>query len=105
MSQKYCFENAKVFKALCDENRLMILEMLRSGEKCACILLEKLAITQPTLSHHMKILLESGIVTPRKEGKWTHYSINENGSLYAVELLRRLTTVTTNEMTVPEGCK
>ncbi len=92
MSDRYV-ENARVFKALCDENRLMILEMLQSGEKCACILLEKLAITQPTLSHHMKILQESGIVTPRKQGKWTHYSINENGSRYAVELLKRLTAV------------
>ncbi len=86
-------ENAKVFKAFCDENRLMILEMLQSGEKCACILLDKLAITQPTLSHHMKILRKSGIVTPRKEGKWTHYSIDENGSRYAVELLKKLTAV------------
>jgi len=48
--------HAQVFKAFCDENRLMILEMLHSGEKCACILLEKLEISQPTLSHHTKIL-------------------------------------------------
>lgn len=49
-------ETARVFKAFCDENRLQILEMLRSGEKCACKLLEKLQISQSTLSHHMKIL-------------------------------------------------
>ena len=71
-------ENARVFKAFCDENRLMILKMLQSGEKCACILLEKLEISQPTLSHHMKILLKSGVVIPRKEGKWTHYSIDKD---------------------------
>ena len=51
--------HAQVFKAFCDENRLMILEMLHSGEKCACILLEKLEISQPTLSHHTKILFMS----------------------------------------------
>lgn len=86
-------ENARVFKAFCDENRLQILEMLQSGEKCACILLEKLDIAQPTLSHHMKILVESGIVIPRKEGRWTHYSISKSGVAYAKALLETLTVV------------
>ena len=62
-------KNAKVFKALCDEKRLAILEQLRSGEKCACILLEQLDLTQSGLSYHMKILCESGIVSSRQEGK------------------------------------
>ena len=53
--------------------------MLTSGEKCACKLLEEMNITQPTLSHHMKTLLDSGIVNGRKEGKWMHYSISEEG--------------------------
>lgn len=87
-------EQAKVFKAFCDENRLQILEMLRNGEKCACVLLDKLNITQPTLSHHMKILCDSGIVTSRKEGKWTHYSISGEGAEIAKSLLEKLTTVT-----------
>lgn len=90
-------DNARVFKAFCDENRLMILEMLQSGEKCACVLLEKLAISQPTLSHHMKILVDSGIVAARKEGKWTHYSISAEESENAAWLLRVLTTVTVDE--------
>ncbi len=82
-------QNARVFKAYCDENRLQILEMLQSGEKCACILLEKLEITQPTLSHHMKILVESGVVAARKQGKWTYYSIDERGALVAKALLEQ----------------
>lgn len=86
-------ENTKVFKAFCDENRLRILQMLQSGEKCACVLLEKLNVTQPTLSHHMKILCESGIVYPRKEGKWTYYSISNEGAKIAKILLDKLTTV------------
>jgi ArsR family transcriptional regulator len=90
-------DHAKTFKAFCDENRLIILEMLQSGEKCACVLLEKMKITQPTLSHHMKILVESGIVTSRKEGKWTYYSINMTRSENAVRLLQKLTTVTFDE--------
>jgi ArsR family transcriptional regulator, arsenate/arsenite/antimonite-responsive transcriptional repressor len=84
-------DDAKLFKAFCDENRLQILEMLRSGEKCACKLLENLNIGQSTLSHHMKILCDSGIVESRSEGKWTHYSVSEEGSRYAKELLATLT--------------
>lgn len=83
-------EKARVFKAFCDENRLQILEMLRDGEKCACILLEKLNIGQSTLSHHMKILCESGIVEPRREGKWTHYRLSKSGSDHALRLLHQL---------------
>lgn len=84
-------DDAKVFKAFCDENRLQILAMLRTGEKCACMLLENLDIGQSTLSHHMKILCDAGIVEGRAEGKWTHYSISEKGCAYAKELLNTLT--------------
>lgn len=86
-------DSARVFKAFCDENRLMVLEMLQGGEKCACVLLEQLNITQPTLSHHMKILCESGVVVGRKEGKWTHYSIAADGVEVARSLLAKLTSV------------
>ena len=65
-----------IFKALSDENRIRILKMLHSGEKCACKLLEEMHITQPTLSHHMKILCDCGLVNVRKDGKWNHYSLN-----------------------------
>jgi ArsR family transcriptional regulator len=85
-------EQAKVFKALCDEKRLQILELLRGGEKCACILVEQLDMAQSSLSYHMKILCESGIVDSRQDGKWTHYKISEKGSSFAVELLKTLTT-------------
>ena len=89
--------HARVFKAFCDENRLVILQMLRSGEKCACKLQDVLSIGQSTLSHHMKILCESGIVNARKEGKWTYYSINPAGRGMAIELLTQLTEVTSDE--------
>lgn len=86
-------DNAKVFKALGDEKRLQILAMLRSGDKCACVLLENMDIGQSTLSHHLKILCDSGIVQSRKDGKWTHYSISESGSIYAEKLLQELTAI------------
>ena len=73
---------ALIFKAFCDENRIKIIKMLRSGEKCACKLLEEINVTQPTLSH-----------VGRKEGKWTHYSISEKGVEQAKECLQRLTTL------------
>lgn len=92
------YENeAKVFKAFCDENRLQILEMLRGGEKCGCKLLEELKISQSTLSHHMKILCDSGIVSGRKVGKWTHYSIDRQGGVRAAALLRELTKTQSSE--------
>ena len=84
--------NSKVFMALSDVSRLKILELLREGEKSATVLQEKINAGQSTLSHHMKILTESGIVTARKDGKWTYYFISENGKNYAVKLLRHLTT-------------
>ncbi|MCQ5130828.1 metalloregulator ArsR/SmtB family transcription factor [Butyricicoccus faecihominis] len=67
---------ALLCKALGDSNRLQIVQMLSDGEKCACKLLEQFEITQPTLSHHMKILCECALVEVRKEGKWNFYSLN-----------------------------
>lgn len=81
---------ALVFKALSDENRIRILKLLRNGEKCACKLLEELNISQPTLSHHMKILCDSGLVTGRREGKWTHYSICCGGVRMVRDLMKEL---------------
>ncbi|MCQ4936442.1 ArsR/SmtB family transcription factor [Anaerotignum propionicum] len=75
MINKYT-ENVGLFKALADTNRLMIVDMLSCGELCACKILEKFQITQPTLSHHMKILCDCGLVKGRKEGKWMYYSLN-----------------------------
>lgn len=85
-------KNAKVFKAFCDEKRLAILELLQSGEKCACVLMEHLNVGQSAVSYHMKILCESGVVDSRQEGKWTHYRLSKAGSQHAAELLAQLTT-------------
>ena len=92
---------AGIFKALGDENRIRILKMLCTGEKCACKLLEELNISQPTLSHHMKILCDAGIVTGRKEGKWTHYTICCEG----VRTVRMLIQGVLSPENIPEDCK
>jgi ArsR family transcriptional regulator len=85
--------NASVFKAFCDESRLCIIEQLQHSEMCACNLLEELPISQSTLSHHMKILIESGVVESRKEGKWVYYALSEVGTKRAIALLNGITAL------------
>lgn len=88
-------QDARVFKALCDPKRLAILEQLRSGEKCACVLLEPMDLTQSGLSYHMRILCDSGLVVSLQDGKWTHYRLSREGRENAILLLRALTTPVT----------
>ena len=82
--------DSKIFKAFCDPNRLKILDILKSGEHCACKLLEILDVSQSTLSHHMKILTESKIVNVRKDGKWSHYSLSREGIQFAIDYLDQM---------------
>ena len=88
-----CAKTAKIFKALCDETRVSIIQFLGSGEKCACHISEELDIAQSKLSYHMKILCESGLVESWYVGKWTHYQISKSGSEAAIALLAELTSV------------
>lgn len=67
-----------LFKALADETRVKIVHILSCGEVCACEILDYFDLSQPTLSHHLGILVEAGLVTARSEGKWTHYSLNRD---------------------------
>ena len=62
-------EMSVICKAMSDPNRLRVIEMLTTGEKCGCELLNELQVTQPTLSHHMKVLGDCGLNASRKEGK------------------------------------
>ena len=83
-------ETAAIFKAFCDENRLQVLNLLKDRELCAFQLQEELEIGQSTLSHHMKVLCKSGIVTCRREGKWTYYRISDEGCKNAIALIQSL---------------
>ncbi len=69
-------EYIQILKALGDDIRFQIFEMLRQGSLCACKNLEKFNITQPTLSHHLKIMCDSGLVLSERDGKWVYYSLN-----------------------------
>ena len=98
-------QRAKVFKALCDERRQRILELLHGGEKCACVLIDEMDMPQSSLSYHMKILCDSGIVISREEGKWTHYQISKQGSEKVIELLKDITAVAENNNGCNNCCK
>ncbi|MCT8975185.1 metalloregulator ArsR/SmtB family transcription factor [Clostridium sp. CX1] len=87
-------ENAKIIKALADANRLKIIDILSCGERCACDILDHFDFTQPTLSHHMKVLAECGIVNTRKEGQWSYYSLNTSNCNKLMLFLMNLVTDT-----------
>ncbi|SFD24291.1 ArsR/SmtB family transcription factor [Clostridium uliginosum] len=93
MESKYEI-NSKIFKALGDPNRLKIIDLLSCGEKCACDILENFEFTQPTLSHHMKVLMDCGLVECRKEGTWNHYKLNTLNSNKLVLFLMNVVTET-----------
>lgn len=84
--------NAKVFKALSNSSRLKIINMLSQGEKCACTILKDFDFTQPTLSHHMNVLMECGLVVCRKDGIWSYYSLDlTNGNRLVLFLMNIIT--------------
>lgn len=93
MENKY-EDNSKILKALSDPNRLKILDILSCGERCACDILEFFEFTQPTLSHHMKVLSDCGLVQTRKEGTWNHYSLNIDNANKLVLFLMNIVTRT-----------
>ena len=84
--------NAKILKALSDPNRLKILDLLSCGEKCGCEVLESFNFTQPTLSHHMKVLIDCGLIEARKDGIWNQYKLKVNNGNRLVLFLLKLIT-------------
>jgi len=76
-------EYVLAFKALSDETRLKVIDMLSCGEMCACEILEAFSISQSTLSYHMKTLVDSGLVNSVRDGAWMRYTLNKENT-YAV---------------------
>ena len=68
---------AEFYKALGDETRLKIIQMLSGHEMCVCEIIDKLNMSQPAISHHLKILRQAGLVNDSREGKWIYYSLND----------------------------
>ena len=73
-----------ITKALADESRIRLLFALRDGELCACQLVEFLALAGSTVSKHLSLLYQSGLVELRKEGRWVYYSLPGAGAPSAV---------------------
>ncbi len=96
-------EYSKLMKAIADTNRLKIIDILSCGELCACELLENFEFTQPTLSHHMKILMECGLVISRRESTWTYYGLNLERTNQMLYFLMGIVT-STNDC-ICERCK
>lgn len=82
---------SKTLKTIGDKNRLEIIDLLSCGELCACDLLEHFSFSQPTLSHHMKALVAEEIVTDKKEGTKTIYTLNRQKLDDTFLLLNQLT--------------
>lgn len=81
---------ARLFHALSDETRLGIVEMLRDGEHCVCDFQEAFGAAQSRLSYHLKVLKEAGLVTDRKEGRWSYYAPVPDAFAEAHDLVRAL---------------
>lgn len=79
---------AELLKALADETRLNILTMLREGEMCVCEIMDALPLSQPAISHHLKILRQAGLVTDRRQGKWIYYDLDPRGLERILSLLQ-----------------
>jgi ArsR family transcriptional regulator len=80
-----------IFKALSEETRLRILKLLENGELCVCDIVAALDMVQPKVSFHLAALKEAGFIKDRKEGKWTHYRLDDS------DLLRRFFIVSVVE--------
>lgn len=107
MGQDYV-KITKMIQAFSDPKRLMILDTLSCGERCAIELQEALSMTQPTTSYHMKLLTDTGVVSMRSEGKYSFYSLDRNKLLDFIQSFARLITSKTDCIcnTIPfELCK
>jgi ArsR family transcriptional regulator, arsenate/arsenite/antimonite-responsive transcriptional repressor len=93
LSAEDAHQKAQVFKALADPNRLRLLSIVKggnSGEACVCDLTEPLDLGQPTVSHHLKILVDAGLLRREKRGTWVYYSLVPGALELASDLLASL---------------
>lgn len=85
---------AELFHALSDEARLQIIQILLDGEHCVCDLQSHLDVAQSRLSYHLKVLKDAGVVTDRREGRWSYYTLNRDAVVEAERLLAALRPAT-----------
>ncbi|MDT2815208.1 ArsR/SmtB family transcription factor [Vagococcus carniphilus] len=88
-------EISKVLKAMADPNRIKIIDLLSNGTLCACEVLKHFEFTQPTLSHHMKVLEKANIVSVDKQGKWYHYTLRDE---FVTEFMKNMHVLLDKEL-------
>ena len=91
LSAREAEATARVFKALGDPARLRLISLIaasETGEACTCDLTDPVGLSQGTVSHHMKILTEAGLVTREQRGKWAHYAIDREAFASVAAALR-----------------
>jgi ArsR family transcriptional regulator len=96
--------HAKIFHALSDARRLRIIDLLRGGERCVCDLQADLECAQSLLSFHLKTLRDAGLVTARKDGRWSHYSLRTDALLHAEQALAALGRPKSVQRRLPVSC-
>lgn len=84
-------------KAMADPNRMKIIDLLSNGSLCACDVLAHFNFTQPTLSHHMKVLERAGIIMVDKKGQWHHYQLRADFVADCLRSMHQLLTGKDNE--------
>jgi ArsR family transcriptional regulator len=95
---------SRIFKVIGDSNRLKILEILRSGENCQCDIIPMIAQSQPTVSRHLKLLEEAGLLTSRKNGTKVFYKVVDNRVFYLIDALNEeLMTIVAKEISKKFG--
>lgn len=91
-----------VIKAIGDQNRLRAIMALRNGELCVCQIVELLQLAHSTVSKHMSILKQSGLVISRKKGRWVYYSLcdGHEGSVVSKQALQWIRETISKDQTV-----
>ncbi len=81
---------AELFHALSDEARVEIVSVLMGGEQCVCDLMDVVGAAQSRLSYHLKVLKDAGLVTDRREGRWSYYTLERDAIVEAEAMLASL---------------
>ena len=96
---------AALFHALSDVTRLEIIEKLRGGERCVCELTDALDAAQSRLSFHLRVLKEAGLLTDRKEGRWSYYALVPDALVELHDIVISMqSTAQRRELRVSGGC-
>lgn len=96
--------HAALFHALSDPRRLRVLDLLRAGEQCVCDLQAALQCGQSLMSFHLKTLRDAGLVTMRREGRWSHYQLAPDAFTHAEQAIAAYRVPAAERRRLPVAC-